>query len=99
MVRINYARGVRKEVDDAIDFYDRSRKGLGFQFLTEVESAVESLAVQPLRYACVRGPFRRCLVNRFPYAVIFSYEQSADQIYILAVMHTSRKPDYWFPRA
>jgi len=36
---------------------------------------------------------RRCLTNRFPYGVLYSIE--ANEIFILAVMHMHRDPDYW----
>jgi len=36
---------------------------------------------------------RRCLTHRFPYGVLYSIEPST--IYILAVMHLHRDPDYW----
>lgn len=39
---------------------------------------------------------RRCLVNRFPFGVIYSVEQG--EIFILAVMHLRRHPDYWKDR-
>jgi len=39
---------------------------------------------------------RRCRVKRFPYAVIYFVHD--DVIYVLAVMHLSRHPDYWRER-
>lgn len=99
MARVNYAQGVRKEIDDAIDYYEDARVGLGLEFLVEIEKAVEKLAMSPLRYRPVRSIFRRCLVNRFPYAIIFSHEIRTDHINIVAVMHMSRKPDYWLQRS
>ncbi|HIP58812.1 MAG TPA: hypothetical protein EYH01_00115 [Campylobacterales bacterium] len=39
---------------------------------------------------------RRCLVNRFPFGLVYRIE--GDTIVIVAVMHLSRKPDYWYSR-
>jgi len=39
------------------------------------------------------GDIRRCLTNRFPYGILYSIE--SDRIFILAVMHLHRDPDYW----
>jgi toxin ParE1/3/4 len=36
---------------------------------------------------------RRCLLNRFPYGIIYSPE--SDVIFILAIMNLHRHPDYW----
>lgn len=35
----------------------------------------------------------RCLISRFPYGVLYSIED--DGVFILAVMHLHRNPDYW----
>jgi threonine/homoserine efflux transporter RhtA len=39
---------------------------------------------------------RRCLVNRFPFGVLYSLETTG--VFILAVMHNRRRPDYWKSR-
>jgi len=40
--------------------------------------------------------FRRSLVNRFPFGILYSVQN--DQIYILAVMHLHKEPGYWKKR-
>lgn len=47
-------------------------------------------------YPIILNHFRRCLVYKFPYGIIFSVEN--EFIYIIAVMHLKRKPDYWLDR-
>jgi toxin ParE1/3/4 len=37
--------------------------------------------------------YRRINLNRFPYAII--YRPDGDDIYVIAVMHEKRHPDYW----
>jgi plasmid stabilization system protein ParE len=39
---------------------------------------------------------RRRLIGRFPYAILYSDE--GQTVYILAVMHLRRDPDYWKSR-
>jgi len=39
---------------------------------------------------------RRVLVHRFPFAVLYS--ESDERLFILAVMHLRREPDYWTHR-
>jgi hypothetical protein len=46
--------------------------------------------------AVMEEDVRRCLVNRFPYGVLYSIEST--EIFILAVMHLRRDPDYWKKR-
>ena len=44
----------------------------------------------------MRGDVRRRLIRRFPLGVL--YRIDPDEIVILAVMHLSRRPDYWHGR-
>jgi len=41
----------------------------------------------------LRGGFRRRLLRRFPYGILYKEEES--QIVIVAVMHLRRRPGYW----
>ena len=41
-------------------------------------------------------PHRQFLVDGFPYKVI--YRERADDLYIVAFAHTSRRPEYWKQR-
>lgn len=46
--------------------------------------------------ADVRGEIRRMILSRFPYKLLYSIE--TDCIYIIAVAHLHRAPDYWVDR-
>ena len=44
----------------------------------------------------IKDPVRRCLTRKFPYGILDAIEE--DYILIVAVMHSSRKPEYWQER-
>ena len=81
------------ELREAAVFYEDCREGLGQEFLTSVEAALDAIARRPTLWRRLRGRFRRCLVHRFPYGVIYALDD--DVVYVAAVMHLKRKPDYW----
>lgn len=81
------------ELREAAKFYEESRKGLGRDFLESVETAFDSIARHPTLWRLLKGRFRRCLVHRFPYGIIYVVED--DTIYVAAVMHLRREPGYW----
>lgn len=85
------------EFQHAIDYYEVRKPGLGTEFYLEVRSALGRIEQFPEAWPAVERTVRRCLVNRFPYAVLYTIEE--DGIFILAVMHTRRDPDYWKHRA
>lgn len=84
------------EVGNAYDWYEVRSSGLGEQFLAELENAYELIGLTPLYWAKFSGKYRRYLLKRFPFGIIYRIEKS--KIYVVAVMHLSRKPGYWKKR-
>jgi hypothetical protein len=81
------------EFNDAIDYYEKIELGLGYDFAIEVNSTIKRTAVLPKVWSVIEGDIRRSLVKCFPYGILYSEEESG--IYIIAVMHLHRFPDYW----
>lgn len=81
---------------EAINYYEDRERGLGYDFSIEVFNTIQNIVNYPTAWPIIEEDVRRCLVNRFPYGVIYSIEQ--DEIFILAVMHLRRHPDYWKKR-
>ncbi|MCB9770209.1 MAG: type II toxin-antitoxin system RelE/ParE family toxin [Candidatus Omnitrophica bacterium] len=81
------------EFDEAISFYEEAKESLGFDFASEVFSSITSICNYPEAWPIVSDGIRRCLVNRFPYGILYS--EIKDEIFIYAVMHLHRDPDYW----
>jgi hypothetical protein len=84
------------EFNAAIDYYESCEYGLGQDFALEVFSAIQKVINYPFAWPVVEEEVRRCFVNRFPFGIIYSIEQ--DEIFILALMHLRRRPDYWKDR-
>ncbi len=96
MANLIYDPTVLVEIREAAAYYESCRLDLGKAFLDAIEKDIQKLAANPLHYRKIGGSFRRCLVNRFPYGIIYCIE--GDSIYIAAVMHLKREPDYWKQR-
>ncbi len=84
------------EFHDSITFYEEQEAGLGEDFSLEIYAALRNIISYPRAWPVVEEDVRRCLVNRFPFGVLYSIEP--DRIYILAIMHLHRSPDYWKKR-
>ncbi len=85
------------EFDEAFDFYDGRRAGLGADFAAEVQRVLDRLAANPLIHQVVFADIRKAVVRRFPYCVF--YRPHADRVEVIAVFHTSRDPTIWQGRA
>ncbi|MBL1262403.1 type II toxin-antitoxin system RelE/ParE family toxin [Methylomicrobium sp. RS1] len=81
------------EFNEAIDYYENAETGLGLDFSIEIANAIERIAAFPKAWPLLEDGIRRSLVRRFPYGVL--YHESQRTIYVVAVMHLHRNPDYW----
>lgn len=83
----------KAEVLHAARYYEDEVEGLGKTFVSYVENSISEIENFPLASRVVRKDFRRFLVPRFPYGVIYRVEEST--IFVAAIMHLKRKPFYW----
>jgi len=81
------------EFDAAIDYYEDREPGLGYDFAVEVHSTLENILSFPKAWPILEDDIRRCQTRRFPYGIIYAVNE--DVIFVLAVMHLHRDPDYW----
>lgn len=84
------------ELSHAIDYYEERQENLGYDFSLEVYLTIRKILEYPSAWPVIEGEIRRCLINRFPFGVLYSMEE--DEVFILAVMHLHRDPDYWKSR-
>jgi len=81
------------EIEDAMDWLSRDSNWAPEQFLAEYDAHVAKIKARPDSYRKVHREFRRLNLNRFRHAII--YRLRGNDIYIIAVMHEKRHPDYW----
>jgi toxin ParE1/3/4 len=86
-----------EEFFEAAAYYEDCDPGLGIDFSREVYAAIQNASDYPAMWPEIAEQVCRCLVHRFPYGVLYSVEP--DGIFILAVMHLHRDPDYWKHRS
>ena len=82
-----------EELEEALEYYEAQRVGLGGEFKAEYKAALEKIASNPLMYAIEVGKVRACPLKRFPYNVYFV--DQPEIISIIAVSHHKRKLHYW----
>jgi plasmid stabilization system protein ParE len=85
-----------EELFDAIDYYQSLAPNLGESFAQEVYKTIQRILDFPMAWPEVRPTIRRCLLNRYPYSILYTIKN--DQVVVLAVMNLYRKPEYWQQR-
>jgi plasmid stabilization system protein ParE len=87
----------RLELNEAAQYYERERQGLGQALIRAVERCIDEILQYPEAGRVVRGSIRRRLIRRFPYALL--YRVRPTEVRILAVMNLKRRPAYWVSRS
>jgi plasmid stabilization system protein ParE len=95
-MKVSFLPAASAELKEAVDFYNLQRPGLGDDFKDEVRASVARIQFWPRAWSRVSRRARRCRTRRFPYLVV--YVELSDQIVIVAVMHSHRRPGYWRKR-
>lgn len=87
-----------EEIDHEVDYYESCSAGLGIELEDEIDAVLETILQFPHAAPQWRDrPDRRVAVlDRFPFTLV--YQVKADEIVILALAHTSRRPGYWSRR-
>jgi toxin ParE1/3/4 len=85
-----------EEFQNSIEVYQAESSELGLRFYGAVMAAAAKIGAHPQAWPRLRGEVRKCLVEDFPYKLLYAIE--ADRIHVVAVMHAKRNPDYWIER-
>jgi plasmid stabilization system protein ParE len=93
---IQFHPEVIEEIKGSYDWYESKVVGLGNKFLEELESGYLSIQTFPNMWANFQYGFKRYLLVNFPFSIL--YKVTTEQIIIIAIMHNSRKPNYWIDR-
>jgi len=87
---------VYEELEQARLWYENQAEGLGEEFLNSVDFALKTVQNSPETWPGYLVKFKRFLVHRFPFAIIYQYDEN--KIQIIAVAHLKRRPCYWESR-
>jgi toxin ParE1/3/4 len=84
----------RRELEDAMAWYDERCEGLGLDSLAEFQKATARLRRRPqICSRHKRTDYRKLHLERFPYLIFFL--ELPDCLWIAAIAHGARRPDYW----
>jgi len=85
------------ELDNAIEYYNIQSTGLGEKFLDEVLETIELILHFPQLWSQNSENTRKAVLRKFPFNLIYSMHKN--KIFIIAVAHQNREPDYWIDRS
>lgn len=92
-MKVIFSTFARQELEEAVHYYELEYSGFGKKFKEEVKKGISRIIEYPEAWSIERGEIRKCLLHKFPYKLLYSIE--SDHIFIIAVAHQHRRPDYW----
>lgn len=81
------------ELNDAVDYYEERQSGLGLRLKDEVDEIIRWILDNHDTPRVREGGYRRVNLKVFPYYV--AYIVRNETLWILAIAHSHRKPEYW----
>ena len=85
-----------QEFAESIAYYESKEPGLGWRFRNEVAEAVDRILRNPELARLRSKGYRRVNLHAFPHYI--AYVIRADTIWIVAIAHGYRRPEFWIRR-
>jgi plasmid stabilization system protein ParE len=94
MTQVRFHRLADKELREVSAWYRKHDAHVASRFKEAVEASIERIQQDPESHPVELKQFRWVKIRRFPYKLVFQ-RADPDEIMIVAVAHTSRRPRYW----
>lgn len=95
-MRVEFFPAAERELTETADYYESKLRGLGVEFVEELERIAAILVELPSLGERLDPIHRRVPLRRFPYAIVFRCD--GEIVYVVAMAHRRRRPRYWTPR-
>ena len=83
-------------MNGAIVYYEEQQAGLGLRLKDEVDQHVNWILGNSSVPQIRKGGYRRVNLKVFPYYIAYIIRE--DTLWILAIAHAHRNPEYWVKR-
>ena len=94
--RFRFHPEARKDLRDAIRWYRSRSPSISAEFRVTVSGAIRHIVKAPQRWPEYLHGTRRLVMHRFPFSIV--YLDDGNEVSIVAVAHSKRKPGYWKSR-
>src|SRR5690348_8189250 len=81
------------ELAEAREWYEARSEVAAQAFALEIDHAISRILGSPERYPVGHRREHRFVLDRFPYTILYRIRE--DHVFITAVAHQSRRPEYW----
>lgn len=90
-MKLRYTDRAKNDVELALEWYEKQRHGLGFEFLDCIEIALKEIITFPQMYQLCYSNYRRNVIRRFPFSIFYTIEDN--EIVIHSVFDNRQNPE------
>lgn len=93
-MKVRYSAIARRDIREAKAFYRKDSGEAAATFVRAFKHGMRLIRDNPLRGSPYERGTRRYIMDRRPYAIIYSVAR--ESIYVVAVAHHKRETGYWY---
>jgi len=83
------------DVQEAVDWYNQQKQGLGEEFFTTFDNEVQRICRNPFAFAVKYRKTRSNFTGKFPYGIYYEIDNEKETVIVIAVVSSSRNSDVW----
>lgn len=91
-MKINYTDRAKDDIELAILWYEKQKKGLGFEFFDCIKESEKLISNQPKMYSVSYSKYRGCVLRRFPFSIYYTIEKN-NEIIVHSVFDNRQDPN------
>ncbi len=92
--KIIFSKYAQKELQEAVRWYNKQKKGLGGELKAEAKRVVEEMILNPTFASVKYDSIHVVACKIFPYTLHYEIDVNNKTIRIISFFHTKRKPDW-----
>jgi len=96
-VRVDFHPAATQELEKSADWYAERSLDAARGFAIEVDAALRKIEGDPARFPHIDERHQVCGVDRYPFQIV--YRNDRGRLFVVAIAHAKRRPNYWRGRA
>ena len=91
-MKIIFSSVAEKEIRESFQWYEIQTVGLGKKFIEVVDKTISFILFNPKGFPKKYAQYREVAITKFPYLIIYEFDEIHETIFIFHVFHTKRNP-------
>jgi plasmid stabilization system protein ParE len=93
---IRFSQLASEDLTEILGWYkEQNVEGLQKQFIEATSNVLKRLENNPQSNAIVHNNVRQALLKKFPYKILYTFDNAIVEVLVIAVIHQKRDPKIW----